>query len=147
MICLLIYSLLYWWRYKDELLHPDNILLEHNILCLTQYHTKQTETNTTLKYASCLNHIQSKDNKFIHPPLQITNLKLSIQECNLVKDIQTNQPTIQIQDSEANIYDQQGNYMATITRERLQWLWNQFCYHRPTRSTISLQPPPQNFGT
>ena len=31
------------WRKMDELVHPDNILLEHNILRITQYHTKQLE--------------------------------------------------------------------------------------------------------
>ena len=92
-------------------------------------------------------HTQSKDNKFIHPPLEFTNLKLSTQECNLDKDIQVNQPTIQIQDSEANIYDQRGNHMATITTERLQWLWNQFSYNNPSQLTNSLQPQPQNFET
>jgi hypothetical protein len=114
-------------------------------MVLTQHHKKQAELNTTHKYARCLNHIQSKDNKFIHPPLHITNLKLSIQECNPDKDIQVDQPTIQIQNSEANIYDQRGNYMASITTERLQWLWNQFSYHHFSQSTNALQPPPQNF--
>ena len=31
------------WRKMDELVHPDNILLEHNILRIKQYHTKQLE--------------------------------------------------------------------------------------------------------
>ena len=87
-----------------------------------------------------LNHTQSKDNKSIHPPLQITNLILSIQECNPDKDIQVHQPTIQIQESEATIYDQRGNYMATITIEKLQWLWNQFSYHQSNQLANSLQP-------
>ena len=139
------------WRKMDELVHPDNILLEHNIHCITQYHTKQLELTTTQHYNSCLNHTQSKDNKFIHPPPptnhQPKRLKLSTQECNPDKDIQVNQPTIQIQDLKTNIYDQRGNYMATITLERLQWLWNQFSYHQPTQLVSSLQPPPQDYET
>ena len=87
------------------------------------------------------------DNKFIHPPLHITNLKLSIQECNPDKDIQVDQPTIQIQNSEAHVYDQRGNYMASITAERLQWLWNQYSYHHFSQATQNLQPLPQNFET
>ena len=35
--------------------------------------------------------------------------------------------------------------MATITTERLQWLWNQFSHNNPTQLTNFLQPPPQNF--
>jgi hypothetical protein len=135
------------WRKEEEPLHPDNLLLEHNILRITQHQRKQAKLNTTQKYACWLNHIQWKDNKFIHPPLHITNLKLSIQECNPDKNIQVNQPTIQIQNSEANIYDQRTNYMATITTERLQWLWNQFSYDHFLQTTKILQPPSQNFET
>ena len=101
------------WRKEEELLDRDSILLEHNILCMTQYHKKQTKQKTIQTYANLINHTKSKDNKYIHPPLKITNLKLSTQECNPDKDIQTNQPTIQIQNSEVNIYDHRGKYMAT----------------------------------
>ena len=55
-------------------------------------HTKALQT-----YASCLNHTQSKDTRYIRPSLQITNLKLSTQECNHIKPILANRPTIQVQ--------------------------------------------------
>ena len=37
--------------------------------------------------------------------------------------------------------------MATITTERLQWLWSQFSQNVLTTKNQSLQPPPQNFET
>lgn len=86
------------WRKEEELLHPDNISLEHNIFCITQYHKTQREKHTTQIYVNCLNHTQSKYNKYIHPPLKITNLQLSVQECNPNKDIQSDTPTILIQE-------------------------------------------------
>ena len=131
------------WCKEEELLHPDNISLEHNILCITQYHNTQRTQRTTQMYANCLNHTQSKDNKYIHPPLKITSLQLSIQECNSDKDIQTNTPTIQIQEPEANIYDQRGNHITTITTERLQWLWTQFSHNINTQPLNSLHPTPK----
>ena len=102
------------WRTDKELLHPDNILLEHNLLLISQYHKKNMEHNTTQTYASYFNYTQPKDNKFIHPPLKITNLTLTTQESNPDKDINFNQPTIQIQANEAHIYDQQGKYIITL---------------------------------
>jgi hypothetical protein len=82
------------------------------------------EQKSIQTYASCLNHIQPK-NKFIPPPLplKITNLKLSTQKCKPDKKIQTDQPTIQIQASDVNIYDQRGNYMATIATLSLCKFW------------------------
>ena len=78
-------------------------------------------------YTNYLNYTQTKDNKFIHPPpFKFTNLKLSTQKCNLDEDIFTIKPTIQIHGLETNIHYQNGNYITTITTERLQWLWN--CY-------------------
>lgn len=124
------------WRKEEELLHPNNISLEHNLYCITLNHTLIVS-----------NHTQSKDNKYIHPPLKITNLQISIQDCNPDKDIRTNTPTIQIHKPEANIYDQRGNHIATLTTDRLTWLWNQFSHHTNTQPLTSLQPPSQNFET
>ena len=77
-------------------------------------------------YEHYTTHIQTKDNKFIQPPLNITNLTTSTHECNPDKDILTNKPTIQASISETNVYDHNGNHVATINIDRLQWLWGQF---------------------
>ena len=108
------------WCKEEELIHPDNILLEHNTLRIAQYHHTQIKQQTIQTYTKFLNYKQTKDTKYVHPPQKITNLTLSIQECNPDKNIQTTKPTIQIQTSEANIYDSTGHYMATLTTERLQ---------------------------
>ena len=135
------------WRIEEDILHPDNILLDHNLLLITQHRQKILEQKTTQQYADHLNHSQSKDKRFIHPPLKITNLTTSIQECNPDKDIITNKPTIQIQDKMSNIYDQKGNYITSLKTERLQWLWNCFCCNRLPHLANFLQPPPQDFET
>jgi hypothetical protein len=98
-------------------------------------------------YANYLTHVQTKDKKFIQPPLKITNLTTSTQECNPDKDILVNKPTIQINTSVANIHDQNGNYIATINIDRLQWLWSQFTHNNQQHLTNFLHPPPQDFET
>ena len=125
--------------------HPNNILLDHNLLLITQYHMRTLKHKTTQTFDKYLNHIQTKDNKFIHPPLKITNLKISTQDRNVDKDILNNKPTIQTPNSETNsethIYNQNGNYMATITTKRLHWLWNQYSHNKFQHLTTFLQPP------
>ena len=90
------------------------------------------EQQATLTYANYLNYIQTKDKKYIHPPLNITNLRTYMQECKPDKDILTNKSTIQIQGLDSHIYDHNGKYITTITTERLQWLWNHFSHNNPT---------------
>jgi hypothetical protein len=94
-----------------------------------------------------LTYAQTKDKKLIHPPLKITNLKITIQDCNPYKDILTNKPIIQTHASKANVYDQNGNHIATLTTERLQWLWNQLSHNNLQHLTNFLHPPPQGFET
>jgi ribonuclease HI len=135
------------WRTEEDLLHPDNIFLTHNLLTITQYHTATTTQNTTNTYTKYLTNTQTNDTKFIHPPLTITNLTLNIHECNPDKDIITNKPSITTHALGANIYDQKRNFIATLTLERLHWLWNQFSHNTLQHLTNFLQPPPQDFET
>ena len=132
------------WRTEEDLLHPDNIFLNHNLLAITQYHTANITQNTTNTYVKYLTNTQTKDIKFIHPPLTITNITVNIHECNPDKDIITNKPTITTHALGANIYDHNGNYIATLTLERLHWLWNQFSHNNLQHLTNFLQPPPQD---
>ena len=116
----------------------------------TSHHTipkHKEDTKGHLTYMDYLKHTQTKDTKYIRPPLQITNLKTYMQECNPDKDITANKPTIQTQALESNIYDPNGNYMATITTDRQQWLWNQFTHNNSPQLTNFLQPPPRDFET
>ena len=122
-------------------------MLDHNLLLITQYHNASIGQTTAEKYATYLTHTQTKDKRFIHPPLKFTNLKTHIQECNPDKNILVNEPTIQTNASEADIYDQNGNHVVTLTIERIQWLWAQFSQNNPHHLTNFLQPPPQDFET
>ena len=115
-----IHTTTHQWRKEEALLHLDNILLEHNLLTITQYHDSITKQQAAKTYANYLTHVQTKDTKFIQPPLKITNLTTSIQECNPDKDILGNKVTIQTNNVEANIYDQNGNHVATMNIDRLQ---------------------------
>ena len=51
------------WRSEEGLLHPDNTLLKHNLLLITQHDRKILEQKTTQQYTKHLNHSQSKDKK------------------------------------------------------------------------------------
>ena len=47
----------------------------------------------------------------------------------------------------SRIYDHSGKYMATITTERLHWLWNRYSHNNLPHLTNILQPPPWDFET
>ena len=49
--------------------------------------------------------------------------------------------------SEANVYDQNGNHISTLTTERLQRLWNQFSHNNLQHLTNFLHPSSQGFET
>ena len=91
---------------------------------------------------------QKTKNSYTPPcPLRIANLRISTQEQNRDNDILANKPTIQIQDLVYNIYDQNGNYIATLNTERLPWLLNRFSHNNLPHLTNFLQPMPQDFET
>ncbi len=62
------------WRNEEDLLHPDNILLDHNLLTITQFHNQLLKQKIAKTYDHFNTHVQTKDKKFIQPPLNITNL-------------------------------------------------------------------------
>ena len=84
------------WCTKEDLPNPNNILLDHNLLLIAQYQNITREQEATQAYPNYLNYTQTKDKKTHTPPLNITNLKTYMQECNPDKDILTNKSTIQI---------------------------------------------------
>lgn len=95
-------------------------------------------------YATFLSHTQRKNSKFIHPQ-KINKLKISTQECNRDKDIFVNKPTIQIPALKSHIFDQGGNYKATITTNKLHWLLNQYSHNNLPHLTNFPQSQPQYF--
>ena len=94
----------------------------------------------------CITHPNKRHE--IHPTSTTNNQPYnSIHECNPDKDIIVNKPTIQISSSEANIYDHNGQHVASMNLDRIQWLWNQFTHNNHQHLTNFLQPPPQDFET
>jgi hypothetical protein len=135
------------WVEASLLLHHDNVALDHNIYILHKFLRNQQETNTLTTYNSCINFRQSKDQRFIRPPIIAPNLTLITKECNPDKDIITTKPTIQIQGTETNIYDPTGAYVLTMPLTRLQWLWERYSQSQTHPMLHFLNPPPQDFTT
>jgi hypothetical protein len=69
---------------------------------------------------------QHKDTTHIQPPPNLPFINLDIKECNPDKDIIATTPTIQIDGTNAHLYDETGKYIYTIFTQRLQWLWKQY---------------------
>ena len=98
------------WVEASQLLHHDNITLDHNVMVLLKFLQNKHEADIIATYKSCINFTQPKDQRFIRPPIKAPNLTLSTKECNPDRDMITTKPTIQIQGIEPNIYDQTGGY-------------------------------------
>ena len=133
------------WVEASILLHQDNITLDHNIFTLHKFLQNQLKTNTLTTYNSYINFLQSKDKRFIRSPIIATNLTLTTKECNPYINIITTKPTIQIQGTESNIYDQTGAYILTIPLTRLLWLWERYNQNQTHPMIHFLNPPPQDF--
>jgi hypothetical protein len=56
------------WRKEADLLHLDNILLDHNLLRITQFHNTTTTQLAIQKYATHTTHTQTKDKRYVRPP-------------------------------------------------------------------------------
>lgn len=88
---------------------------------------------------------QMKDTRFIPPPQNIHLYHIHINECNPKDDITYTQNIIQTQHNTAHIYDNTRRHMATISKLRLKWLWNQ--YHLVWNRPYKFEPPTQPFET
>ena len=125
------------------------IRTQHN-MHITQYHKRQLEHKTHTNICKYLtNYTQTKDTKYIHPPLTITNLTLSIHECNPDKDIQvTNQPTKYNTRTRSQHIRPKGKLHGHPYHSKD---YNGYGTNSPTITfntyTNFLQPPPQNFET
>ena len=47
------------WRKEEDLLHPDNILLDHNLLHITQFHNKAKEQLAIQEYTTHNTHTKT----------------------------------------------------------------------------------------
>ena len=120
-------------------------ITEYNLTVLKNFYLTQQHKLCQNIIAQNYHQIQSKDTRYIHESLQLPLVQIHLNECNPDTDINTNQPVIQIIQDKALIYTNQGNHLITISKNKLEWLWNQYT----TNSTIihQLDPPRQSFET
>jgi hypothetical protein len=72
-------------------------------------------------------------------------VQIHLNECNPDTDINTVEPTIQIIHNKALIFTYKGNHLITISKNRLEWLKNQ--YNTNSNEQHQLDPPCQPFET
>ena len=134
-----------WIPQKEIFLLNLPHVIEHNTSLLVNYYSNKQHTfyrniinaNFTLE--------QNRDTRHIPPPLIIPLAHISINECNLEKDIKIDICTIQIQNDTAHIYEETGKSLKTIPMDRLKWLWKQ--YTQLKNIPNGLIPPTQSFET
>lgn len=56
------------------------------------------------------------------------------------------QPTIQVEQEEARIFDHTRTYISTIPLERLKWLWERRMENQINPPLATSQPPSQDFA-
>ena len=118
-------------------------VIKHNTSILVNYYSNKQCTF----YRNILNanftQEQNRDTRYIPPPLIIPLAHISINECNLEKDIKVDTCTIQIQNDIAHIYEETRIHLITIPIDRLKRLWKQ--YTQSQNRPNGLIPPTQSF--
>ena len=67
------------WVGKYQLLHIDYMALDYNLFLLHKFTQDTYNKNTLATYYSCINFSQSKDHRFIRPPIEAPHLTLTHQ--------------------------------------------------------------------
>lgn len=71
----------------SQLLHAYKIPLDHNLFLFHEFTQVTYNENTLVTYDSHINISQSKDQRFVKPPMEALHLILNIKECNPDKNI------------------------------------------------------------
>jgi hypothetical protein len=98
------------------------LVIEHNTKLLKEYYTKQQHNHYQNIVHKHLTPTQTKDPRFIPPPIIMPHTQISVTECNPEKDIVTTENTIYIQNKLTQIYENTGRHLITIPTNRLKWL-------------------------
>jgi hypothetical protein len=134
------------WMTTDKVFpHNKPDITEHNLILLKQFYLTQHHNHYQELIEKNFYQIQTKDIRHIHEPLQLPHVQINLNKCNLDTDIDITQPTIQIIQDKALIFTNKGNHLITISKTRLEWLWNQ--YNINSSSHHQLDPPHQPFET
>ena len=132
------------WIPQRELF-PLNLphVIEHNTSLLVNYYSNKQHIFYRNTINANFTSEQNRDTRYIPPPLVISLAHISINECNPEKDIKIDKCATQ--NDSANIYEEIGKHLITISIERLKWLWKQ--YTQSQNRPNGLIPPTQSFET
>ena len=97
-------------------------VIKHNTSLLVNYYSNKQHTFYKNIINANFTLVQNRDTRYIPSPLIIPLAQISINECNLEKDIKVDTCTIQIQNDIAHIYKETGKHLITIVIDRLNWL-------------------------
>lgn len=114
-------------------------VIEHNTNILKEYYTSHQYKYYKNIIQTHFTPAQTRDTRFIPPPLIIPLTQISITECNPEKHINTNTITIQTYTELTHVYENIGTHLTTIPTIKLKWLWQQ--YNKHIYSTHGLVPP------
>jgi hypothetical protein len=134
-----------WLNTNKVFPHNKPNIIEHNLILLKQFYLTQQHKHYQNKIDQNFYQSQSKDTRYIHVPLQLPLIQINLNECNLDTNMNTTEPTIQIIQDKALIFTNKGNHLITISKNRLEWLWNQYTTNSNTHQ--QLDPPCQPFVT
>jgi hypothetical protein len=134
------------WMTMDKIFpHNKPNITDHNLILLKQFYLMQQHKYYQIIIEKNFHQKQSKDTRYIQEPLQLPLVQIHLNECIPNTDINTTEPTIQIIQDKALMFTNKGNLLITITKTRLEWLWNQ--YNINYNSHHQLDPPRQTFET
>jgi hypothetical protein len=131
-----------WMNTTKVFPHNTPNITEHNLILLKQFYLTQHKYYQN-KIEQNFHQIQSKDTRYIHKPLQLPLVQINLNECNLDTNKNTLEPTIQIIQDKALIFTNKEDHLITISKNRLEWLWNQ--YTTNSNAHHQLDPPCQPF--
>jgi hypothetical protein len=115
-----------WMNTNKVFPHNTPNITEHNLILLKQFYLTQQHKHYQNIIEQNFYQIQSKDTRYIQEPLQLPLVQINLNECNPDTDINTLEPTIQTIQDKALIFTNKGNHLITISKNRLEWLWNQY---------------------
>jgi CRISPR/Cas system Type II protein with McrA/HNH and RuvC-like nuclease domain len=134
-----------WMTTEKVFPHNKPNITEHNLILLKQFYLRQQHKHYQGIIERNFHQKQSNDTRYIQEPLQLPLVQIYLKECNPDTDINTIKPTIQIIQDKALIFTNKGNHLITISKLRLEWLWNQ--YNTNSNLHHQLDLPHQPFKT
>ena len=135
------------WIDEQHILDKNNLTYEHNLALANTFLRDKSNKDKLHQYPNNFHVPQTRDPCFVRPPIKPPHLTLITQEFNPNKDILASQPTIEVEQEKARIFDHTRTYISTIFLEQLKWLWERHMENQTNPLVATLQLPPQDFAT